>query len=119
MARLFFVIFVVMINKNTTTLMYLEYPSVPRYDYYVDTDGNYVYLAENETHLWQDGEKDSQGNIKSSTDSEYTSKTVELEFKDEDKLVIANRILRTLGVSMENNEVVEVSNEIVEEHDVV
>jgi hypothetical protein len=90
-----------MINKDTAVLYYMKYPNTPAYDYYRDVNGNYVYLAEGEVHVWATGEKDSSGNTKTIGDSDYTSLTIELEWKEQDKLEIASRILKALGVNLD------------------
>ena len=75
--------------QNNFTLSYLRYPISPIYDYYIDATGLPVYLAAGEGHNWADGETDSSGvehNESSTSVSgyEYTSKTVELDFNEED-----------------------------------
>ena len=94
-----------MLNKNTTVLYYLKYPNTPILDWYQDVNGNYVYLTEGESHTWVTGEKDSSGNTKTTGDADYVSTTVETEWKDQDKQAIAHRILRTLGVSIDQKDV--------------
>jgi hypothetical protein len=93
------------INKNTTILYYLKYPNTPIYDWYQDVNGNYVYLAESATHVWVTGEIDSSGTTHTTGDANWNSLTIESDWKDQDKLEISNRILRTLGISIDQKDV--------------
>jgi len=100
-----------MINKNTTTLYYLKYPTAPIFDYYIDVNGNYVYLAAGATHTWVTGEKDSTGATHTTGDADWNSLTVELEWKDQDKLKIVTKILRNLGIRLSDAEVFQYSQQ--------
>lgn len=62
-------------NRTTTTLYYLKYPTEPTFDY------------DNNT-------------------------SVEMEWKDEDKLKILARALRTLGVRMNEKQIFEYAQQI-------
>jgi hypothetical protein len=96
-----------MINKTTSILFYLKYPTIPFYDYYKDVNGRYHYLEAGETHSWVEGEVDSNGREKLGTESLYTSQTVEMNWKNEDKIIIAQRILATLGVRVNEKQLFE------------
>lgn len=95
-----------MIDSSTAILYYIKNPNTPVYDYYIDVNGVYQYLAEGEIHTWVTGEKDSSGNTKTTGDPDYTSLTVESEWKDQDKLRLITRILRNLGVNLSDDDVI-------------
>jgi len=59
-----------MIKGSNAILYYLKNPITPVYDYYIDANGNYKYLAAGTTHVWEAGETDSSGYVK--TTSELT-----------------------------------------------
>lgn len=86
------------LTQTYFTLTYLRYPTTPKYDYYIQTNGLPVYLAAGEKHTWLAGQEDSSGNVKTGAEGEYTSLTVELDFNDEDKLKIAARILQAMSI---------------------
>jgi hypothetical protein len=96
-----------MIDKSTTVLYYIKYPDIPFMDYYIDVNGVYQFLEENDIHLWDDGEIDSYGNSHNAGDSNYTSRTVELNWKKQDRIKIAERILRTMGVRLNEKQLFE------------
>jgi hypothetical protein len=100
------------INKTTSILYYMKYPTTPVYDYYIDVNGNYQYLAEGATHVWTTGEKDSQGNTKTTGDPNYSSLTIECEWKDQDKLAITSKILRYMGIHLDEGEVLQYAQEM-------
>jgi len=83
-------------NPNYLTLYYLRYPIEPILDGYFDSEDNFVYLSEGESHTLTTGEVALDG----TTGTTYTSKTVEMEWDEESKLKIADRILARLGVSL-------------------
>lgn len=101
-----------MININTTYLYYIKNPVTPILDYYVDVNGNYQYLSASEEHKWATGEKDSSGNTHTYGDQNYTSTTVELEWKDQDKLDIVSRILSLMGVNLDSGEIMQYAQEL-------
>jgi thymidylate synthase len=104
-----------MTKISTSILYYLKYPNTPILDYYIDVNGNYVYLAEDEVHTWTTGEKDSSGNTKTTGDADYISLTTEMEWKDQDKIDISHRILRTMGVEIGEKEVFEYAQKLKSE----
>jgi hypothetical protein len=104
-----------MTKISTSILYYMKYPNTPILDWYQDVNGNYVYLTEGEVHTWVTGEKDSNGSTKTTGDPDYTSLTVEVEWKDQDKEVIAHRILRTLGVSIDQQDVAQYAQQMKNE----
>lgn len=100
-----------MINKNTAILYYLKYPIVPILDYYIDADGNYVALDEGEIHTWVAGEKTSDGQA-TSPGEQYTSLTVETDWKYQDKLELASRILSAMGIENGDSMVYQYSQQL-------
>jgi len=79
---------------------YFGYPTEPYYDYYIDTGDREVALSVGETHTWITGEVDSSGTEHTTGDDDYESQTVELEWRDSEKLKIAYRILASMGISL-------------------
>lgn len=80
------------IRPTTVTLkdiIYLRYPDDPYLDGYIDSNGNFNYLANGESP--DAGEELISGNT--------TSQTIELEFEDEDKIEIAANMLSSLGIA--------------------
>jgi hypothetical protein len=89
------------LNQTYFTFDYLRYPTTPVYDYYIDVNGNYVYLAEGATHTWTTGEIDSEGTTHTTGDADWDSLTIELDFNDDtDRLKIAYKILAEMGVNL-------------------
>lgn len=84
------------LNKSYFTFSYLRYPVAPKYDYYIDANGVTHYLAAGATHTWASGETDSSGVVH--TTGTYTSLTVELDFNEEDKLKIVDKIIQAVSV---------------------
>lgn len=101
-----------MISGNTTILYYMKYPDTPVYDYYIDVNGQYQYLAVGEVHKWTTGEIDSSGVTRTTGDPDYTSTTVELEWKDQDKLKISSKILRYMGIHLDEGEVLQYAQQL-------
>jgi len=104
-----------MINKATAILYYIKEPTTPVYDYYIDVNGNYVYLDEGETHEWEAGQIDSDGTTHTVGDDDWDSKTIELEWKNQDKIEIASRILRDMGVELTRQEVQQYAQQLITE----
>jgi len=101
-----------MIKGSEAILYYIKYPATPIYDYYRDVNGNYVYLEEGATHVWATGEKDSTGGTHTAGDDDWSSLTIELEWKDQDRLKIASRILRIMGVKLSEAEVFQYAQQL-------
>jgi hypothetical protein len=80
---------------------YLRYPTEPYLDGYVlDSNNEFVYLDEDESV-----DLDSVGgeSLDGTSSGTYNSKTVELEWKFEDKLEIAARIASSYGLSIDKS----------------
>lgn len=84
------------------TFEYLRYPLTANLDYYIDVNGRYQTLSVGATHTWTTGEIDSSGTTHTTGDTDWTSLTVELEFRDKDKLEIFSRVMTVIGVRMES-----------------
>jgi hypothetical protein len=82
---------------NKVDIWYIRYPTDPYLDGYIDGDGNFNYLSAGEDISLSTA---SMVAIDGTTlDYEYDSRTVELEWNDEEKIEIASRILGDMGVS--------------------
>lgn len=82
------------LNPNYFEYSYIKYPAEPTYDGYYDASGNFVYLAPGGSRVLQTDEVGLDG----TTSGTYNSSSVELEWGDDDKLNIADMILRSLGI---------------------
>lgn len=82
------------LTQNYLEYSYIKYPAEPTYDGYYDTNGNFNYLVPGSSHSLAVGEVGLDG----SAGVTYTSDSVELEWGDDDKLNIADMILRSLGI---------------------
>jgi hypothetical protein len=91
---------------SNVKIVYYKQPTEPTLDWYYDANGSIVYLAAAETHTLGTGEYAYDGIV--TTPTEITSRTVELEWADNnDRIAIAYRILTKLGVTIPNNLAVE------------
>jgi hypothetical protein len=80
---------------------YIEEPAEPAYDYYYDADGNLVYLEEGASHTLLAGEEYRDG----TSIGIVNSITVELPYREEDKLIIASMILSKIGINLKVGEI--------------
>ncbi len=76
---------------------YIRYPVTPVYDYYISAYDEIVYLEEGETHTLLTDEEGSEGQTTGTT---VTSKSIELEWSDVNKLQIINLILDDIGINL-------------------
>ncbi|WP_292485844.1 hypothetical protein [Methanohalobium sp.] len=87
------------VKPATVTLkdiIYIRYPTEPYLDGYITiSTQQFTYLEEGETVTLSSDEVALDG----STDTSYDSKTVEMEFNDEDKIEVAGQMLATLGIT--------------------
>lgn len=102
------------LDQNNFTFSYLAYPTVPYYDYYIDVNGVLQYLGAGATHTFVNGEEKSDGTVISASVS-YTSQTVELDFNEEDKLKVAYRILRAVGIPIDEAGVYQYAQQLSQE----
>jgi hypothetical protein len=75
--------------------VYLKLPETPVYDYYINADGEHIYMIPGESHVLLTGEQGSAGQ----TSGTVTSLSVELEWHDINKLDIVSLILSNLGIN--------------------
>jgi len=96
-------------------IIYLKYPVSPVIDGYYDSDDNFYYLYEGQTVDLTSSGVDGTALDGTSDDSSYNSKTVEMEWYDEQKLEVTARILADLGISINNSALVQYSQMIKQE----
>lgn len=96
-------------NAETVFVSYLKKPSEPIFDYCYDADDNLLYMEVGWTINGSNELRDASNNLIASgvthPDSPalpYTSTSVELEWTDNDKIVIANKILQANGVELKD-----------------
>jgi hypothetical protein len=87
---------------GTIYVDYYTYPSEPYIDYYQDTSYNYVFFPTG-THTLLTGETSRTG----VTSGDITSANVELEWRDNEKMTLINLILTDLGVSLNDQAVIQ------------
>lgn len=84
--------------------IYYRYPLTPVYDYYINADGENIYLSEGEQHTLTAGEEGSAGQTYSPTSTTtVTSLTQEFEFNDIDKIDIAILILSDIAQNLSDD----------------
>lgn len=89
-------------------IIYIKYPKAPYLDGYLDQYNKFHYLEEEES-------KDLDGctdcvTLDGTDSGTYDSKTVEMEFYDEDKLEIASRMLAALGITYDKGSLAQYMN---------
>jgi hypothetical protein len=100
---------------------YLRYPNNVVLDYYINTNGEVVYLEEGQGINWDDGDTDSEGgehsdgSFSASGSYQYTSLTTESEWNEDDQFKIIEYILRDVGVSMNEQGVYQFANVVKNE----
>lgn len=98
-------------TKNYFEYSYIRYPDTPYFDGYYNANGNFIYLEEGASHVLLTNEVGLDGQ----TAGTYNSSTVELEWHDEDKLIIADMILRRLGVELAEPLITQFNDAIIKE----
>jgi hypothetical protein len=83
-------------NIATAEFVYMKNPVKPVYDYYIDADLNYVYLAAGATRLLASGETGSAGQ----TADPVTSLTVEPEWNDLYFVEFCNEVLQKVSINL-------------------
>lgn len=91
-------IYVYPTNMTSLKLSYIKKPTIPVYDYYMNTNYNEVYLAASATHTLVSGEYGSAGQ----TSGTVTSLTVELDIPEETHLQFANYLLGKVSMRDQN-----------------
>lgn len=99
-------------TKNYFEYSYIRYPNTPYFDGYYDVNGNFIYLGVGGSRVLVSGEVGLDGTVFPAT---YNSSTVELEWHDEDKLIIADMILRRLGVELAEPLITQFNDAIIKE----
>jgi len=102
------------VPNDITNLQFAYYklPAQPIYDYYIDVNGNTVYLTAGATHVWVTGEIDSSGTRHTTGDSNYSSTTVELEYNQDLHWEFTLAILEFLGVKLSREDLFQYSKAI-------
>lgn len=90
-------------------LSYYRYPNTPKLDYYIDTNGVIQYLTAGETHVWANGETESDGDPHNAGDPNYSSLTVELEYNEDMHMDFMNEILSRVGLKLEKQAVTQMA----------
>lgn len=95
-------------DSVSVDVSYVKHPPTPYMDGYIDANDNFNFLKENvSTTLSADQEA-----LDGSSDTSYESKTVPLDFNEEDQLEIASRILGDLGIAYNKASLVQYANQI-------
>ena len=94
------------IKSCAVDFTYRRLPIPPVYDYYIDPLLGIVYLPENTTYTLQTGQIYSDGKTISGN---VTSKTVELEWQDNDKMDILSIVLSFQSINLRDKSVEEYS----------
>jgi hypothetical protein len=84
-------------NIATAEFVYMKNPVQPVYDYYIDANLNYVYLAAGTTHLLAAGETGSDGQTAGTT---VTSLTIEPEWNDLYFVEFCNEVLQKVSINL-------------------
>ena len=87
--------------SQTVTIDYLKEPTQPILDYYIDTDGAYVFLDAAETHTVVSGEVFPLATTQPSVSSTYTSTTAEMLWEDVDKENLLYNVLALAGITID------------------
>lgn len=90
---------------TAATLYYLRRPNEPFFDYYYDSDGRMVYFpAADSPHTLGAGEIGREGQAAT---TEITSSDVELDWNDNEKLIIVGMICSKAGANLKEGQVME------------
>jgi len=81
-------------------LIYYRNPITPVFDYYIDANGVINYLDEGATYILQTDEVGSAGQ----TSGTVTSSSVEMEWRDQEKMDIAWMICRNFGINIQRQD---------------
>lgn len=96
-------------SVSDVDIIYLKYPLDPVIDGYYDSNDNFVYLEEGQTVNF---DVESGTALDGTASGSYPSKTVEMEWDDEEKFEVVGRILADLGVSINKQSLVQYSQMI-------
>jgi hypothetical protein len=96
---------------SSATLIAYRYPLNVNFDYFIDADGNIVYMPQGTSYTLQAGEIYRDG----TTSGEKTSTSVELEWADPQKIDILWLSLKSLGINLGRNDLFGVADKIQSE----
>jgi hypothetical protein len=99
------------IDLGQVQFIFLRYPTNPYYDYYIDSNGAYIYLEEGESHTLQAGEEGSAGQ----TSGVVVSLSKELEWNEVGKLDIANLVLQHIGINLREGQLFQYADKVLKE----
>lgn len=88
---------------DSVDIVYLKTPATCVFDYYIDDEGEVVYLDPNTSYTLQTDEEYRDGTASGAVDSISS----ELEWNDMDKLKILEMALIKIGVKLENNAIMQ------------
>lgn len=95
---------------TSAVLTYYKIPTSPHMDFYLNSDGEIIYLGVGEQHTLLTGETGSGGE----TSGTVTSISVESEFDDTAKVDLAFIIARNMGISVQRQDVAQAAEQIKE-----
>jgi hypothetical protein len=99
------------IDLGQVQFIFLRYPTNPYYDYFIDSNGAYIYLEEGESHTLQPGEEGSAGQ----TSGIVVSLSKELEWNEVGKLDIANLVLQHIGINLREGQLFQYADKVLKE----
>ena len=93
------------ITSGSIYVTYYKNPAQPYLDYYLSSNGDYVYLSEDQS-VYTLGSGEIARNGSTTT---VTSQTAELEWNDNEKVLLVQYILSDLGIALKDQTVVQKS----------
>lgn len=96
-------------------ISYYRYPLQPVCDYYIDADGVLQFLGQGETHVWQNGEIDSDGDARVAGDPDWDSRTQELEFNEDFHENFIQELLVRVGIRLNERDVMQYAKALEQE----
>lgn len=87
-------------SNINVTLLYLEKPVEPYFDYYFDANDNIQYLEEGQNYTLKAGEEYRDG----TTSGSVSSISLEMSFPEQDRVDVAYMILQKLGVIIDEQD---------------
>jgi hypothetical protein len=100
------------LTQNYLEYSYIRYPIEPVYDGYYDANGNFIYMPPGTPdHTLLAGEVGLDGTASGA----YSTSSVELEWHDDDKLIIADMIIRSLGIVIKDPLITQFKDQVIKE----
>lgn len=93
---------------STGSLIYYRYPTTPIFDYFIDIDGNVIYMPQGTSHTLLAGEEGSAGQ----TNGTISSNSIELEWDDTEKIDVLWLCLKQLGINLLRSDLYSISDKI-------